>query len=150
MQREVFGDFRYHIPLMYLATPRHQPDVGGATYIQPQQLQLISWSVLSNTWYNNNKMIVLNPSIDYPLDTPGYESIPLWPNLREAGPRLRLNHARTRSSPKGKTGMKYHEKKGCFKANSHIAIEEAESFGHSPCRKCLKPLQIPFWMFLSQ
>ena len=50
--------------------------------------------------------------------------------------------ARTRNSPKGKTGMKYHEKKGCFKANSHIAIEEAESFGHSPCRKCLKPLQI--------
>ena len=49
--------------------------------------------------------------------------------------------ARTRNSPKGKTGMKYHEKKGCFKANSHIAIEEAESFGHSPCRKCLKPLQ---------
>ena len=36
-------------------------------------------------------MIVLNPSIDYPLDTLGYESIPLWPNLREAGPRLRLN-----------------------------------------------------------
>ena len=50
--------------------------------------------------------------------------------------------ARTRNSPKGKTGMKYHEKKGCFKANFHIAIEEAESFGHSPCRKCLKPLQI--------
>jgi hypothetical protein len=50
--------------------------------------------------------------------------------------------ARTRNSPKGKSGMKYHEKKGCFKANSHIAIEEAESFGHSPCRKCLKPLQI--------
>ena len=50
--------------------------------------------------------------------------------------------ARTRNSPKGKTGMKYHEKKGCFKANSHIAIEEAESFGHSPCRKCLKPLNL--------
>ena len=50
--------------------------------------------------------------------------------------------ARTRNSPKGKTGMKYHEKKGCFKANSHIAIEEAESFGHSPCRKCLKPLKL--------
>ena len=50
--------------------------------------------------------------------------------------------ARTRNSPKGKTGLKYHEKKGCFKVNSHIALEEAESFGHSPCRKCLKPLQI--------
>ena len=50
--------------------------------------------------------------------------------------------ARTRNSPKGKSGMKYHEKKGCFKANSLIAIEEAESFGHSPCRKCLKPLQM--------
>ena len=39
---DVFGDFRYHILLMYLATPGHQLDVGGATYIQPQQLQLIS------------------------------------------------------------------------------------------------------------
>ena len=76
----------YHIPLMYLATPRHQPDVDGATYIQPQQLQLISWSVVSNTWYDNNKMIVFNPSI---------ESIPLMPNLREAGPRLRSNQGWT-------------------------------------------------------
>ena len=50
--------------------------------------------------------------------------------------------ARTRNSPKGKTGMKYHEKKGCFKANSHTTIEEAESFSHSPCRKCLKPLNL--------
>ena len=37
-------------------------------------------------------MIVLNPSIDYPLDTLGYESIPLWPNLREAELRLRPSH----------------------------------------------------------
>jgi len=52
------------------------------------------------------------------------------------------DQARTNANPKGKTGMKYHEKKGCYNANSHIAKEEAESVGHGPCRKCLKPLDI--------